>query len=446
MYNVLCLYESSQTFTNTVFEHLDSFAKYSEHRWFYCSYAGDLEFNVDLSRFDAVVIHYSIRLPFDQLSPATARKLSEYPGLKVLFIQDEYDHTYRTWHWIKTLGIQLVFTVVPEANIERIYPPHEFPGTRFLSNLTGYVPDGLISSSMVSPPSSRRLMVGYRGRPLPIRYGRLGMEKVEVGRIVKDYCDAHGIVSDIAWTEESRIYGPGWYDFMLSCRAMLGSESGSNVFDWDGTLPDRIEQYRQQNPQACGDEIYQAVVRSAEIDGLMNQVSPRIFEAIAARTVLVLFEGSYSDVVAAGRHFIPLKKDGSNMAEVVRLLHDGAYLDAMVETAYKDVIASGKYSYRSFARWVDVEIDKSRITLGQNKGAISDLSASVPRINPVLITTFPIRAEGPQLSCDTLTNTIRGGHGVREKTQRLAIFVWSKLPDAARQFLRPILKRILRLG
>lgn len=429
MHNVLCLYDSSQTFTNTVFEHLDSFAKYSEHRWFYCSHAGDDEFNVDLSRFDAVVIHYSIRLPFDQLSPAAARTLSEFTGLKALFIQDEYDYTYRTWHWIKTLGIQLVFTVVPEANIERIYPSHEFPGTRFLSNLTGYVPDGLISNSVVNPPSSRRLMVGYRGRPLPIRYGRLGMEKVEVGRIVKDYCDAHGIVSDIAWTEESRIYGPGWYDFMLSCRSMLGSESGSNVFDWDGTLSSRIEKYRELNPRTTDDEIYKEVVQSAEIDGLMNQVSPRIFEAIAARTALVLFEGNYSGAVVAGKHFISLKKDGGNLSEVVCLLQDGPYLDAMVERAYHDVILSGKYSYRTFVQMVDREIEYSLEALVQ-QGCIESLRIATRSFVRAggRITSKPLHAPSRTL---------------KEWAWHHASNIWMKLPEGQRQALKPSLKRLL---
>jgi spore maturation protein CgeB len=108
-------------------------------------------------------------------------------------------------------------------------------------------------------------------------------------------------------------------------------------------------------PVQASRKFMKALVRSKEIDGIMNQVSPRVFEAIAARTVLVLFEGNYSGVVKAGEHFIPLKKDGSNLAEVVSLLQDGAYVDAMAERAYRDVIASGKYSYKSFVDLVDME-------------------------------------------------------------------------------------------
>jgi len=356
MLNILYLYDSTQTYTSTVYEHIGCFAKHSRHRSFFCNHYPTKEFDVALSRFDAIAIHYSIRLAFNALSPSAAKAIAEFNGLKVLFIQDEYDHTHRAWHWIKALGIQLVFTVVPQRAIEQVYPSREFPGTRFVSTLTGYVPDELTLNRDATAPSQRSLIVGYRGRPLPIRYGKLGVEKAEIGKIVKTYCDANGISNDIAWSEKSRIYGPRWYEFMGSCRSMLGSESGSNVFDWDGTLVERIDQFRMSNPGTDDGEVYEKFVRAQEIDGIMNQVSPRVFEAIASRTVLVLFEGDYSGVVKAGQHFIPVKKDGSNLAEVVRLLQDGAYVDAMVGRAYQDVIATGMYSYQSFVRLVDEEI------------------------------------------------------------------------------------------
>jgi hypothetical protein len=430
--NILLLYNATQTYTNTVFEHLVSLARESKHRTFFCHIDQYSEFAADLSRFDAVGLHYTVRLPFDQVSSSLEIAFAEFSGLKFLFIQDEYDHTHRAWHWIKKLGLNLVFTVVPEAGIERIYPSKEFPGVRFVSNLTGYVPEGLDRGSNVPPPSKRPLMIGYRGRPLPIRYGMLGVEKVSVGEITKKYCEAHGVVTDIAWSEESRIYGPRWYEFMVSCRSMLGSESGSNVFDWDGSLAQNVAEFKQRNPGASEPEVYESVVRSKEIDGIMNQVSPRVFEAIAARTVLVLFEGNYSGVVKPGEHFIPLKKDGSNLAEVVSLLHDGAYVDAMAERAYHDVIASGKYSYKTFVQMVDGEIERSLSDCRSvGIGVCSTSGGKRVSNNPSPITTSPIRALAPRW---------------RSRLERFAIFWWALLPDALRRQLGPTLKSLLKRG
>ena len=88
-------------------------------------------------------------------------------------------------------------------------------------------------------------------------------------------------------------------------------------------------------------------------DGLMNQISPRVFEAISLRTVLVLFEGAYSGILEPHKHYYPLAKDGSNLTEVFTSLQDGALLDAMAERAYDDVIKSGRWSYEAFITVVD---------------------------------------------------------------------------------------------
>ena len=47
-------------------------------------------------------------------------------------------------------------------------------------------------------------------------------------------------------------------------------------------------------------------------------ISPRHFEAAAFRICQVLFEGRYSGVLEPMVHYIPLKKDFSNIDEVIR--------------------------------------------------------------------------------------------------------------------------------
>lgn len=427
--NVLVLYHATQTYTNTVFEHLNAFARFSKNRYWFCHHDGLAPLDVDLSAFDVVVVHYTLRLAFSQISAAAAERLRAYGGLKILFIQDEYDHTHCTWEWIKRLDIRLVFTVVPEPHIARIYPPAEFPRTRFVSNLTGYVPEELTQSRAITAPSQRGLVVGYRGRALPSRYGVLGQEKVNIGRMVKAYCDARGIRNNIAWAEESRIYGPKWYEFLASCRAMLGSESGSNVFDWDGQLQARMVQYRLDHPWASEEDCRDAVVAPLEMPGVMNQVSPRVFEAISMRTALVLFEGTYSGVVEPERHYIPLRKDGRNLDEVMARLRDSAFVDAMAERAWHDVIASGRYGYPAFVAMTDGEIDRSIQELGLVQAAARKVPApSNPKVSND-ITTVPIRWRIPSKAWVILG--------------RVPFWVWDRLPYSAKQLLRPIVRKLL---
>lgn len=438
--NVLLFYNATQTYTNTVFEHISSLGDHSSHLVFYAHCDPESEVNIDLKNFDAIGIHYSVRLPFNQISDSLGKTLNSFHGLKFLFIQDEYNFTHRAWYWIQSLGINLVFTVVPEASVETVYPKAEFPHTRFVTNLTGYVPENLHSIQDPQPPSMRSLVVGYRGRPLPISYGQLGIEKVAIGQMVKAYCDQHDVKNDIAWSEESRIYGPKWYEFLVSCRSMLGTESGSNVFDWDGTLDHAIAQFRNENPRGSDEDVYKDIVRPMEIDGLMNQISPKVFEAIASRTVLVMFEGDYSGVIRAGEHFIALKKDGSNLAEVIGLLSNNDYVDAMTDRAWNDVIASGKYSYKSFVSMVDKELERSFDELGNlDRSCLKPVGHAL-----TAITTSPIRATPP--SMDAIIHSFDGAYRAKDLARRFFIYLWLKFPESVREILKPRLNRLLRKG
>ena len=389
--SVLIVYDSTQTYTPTVYEHLSSFSKYSEHSWFYIDYRNLNSDKINLSCFDIVVIHYSVRLPYDQISDFLIQKLNTFQGLKLLFIQDEYDHTNKAKKIMKKVGFHLIFTVVPDKSIPLIYPPNDFPGTIFKNILTGYVPDDLnIDVNNYTLPSKRSCIIAYRGRPLPIRYGRLGQDKINIGKQVKAYCKSKGIEHDIAWEEEDRIYGNAWYQFIASSKAMLGSESGSNLFDWDGNLQDKIDKYKKKNRFCNGQEIYEAVVASEELDGTMNQISPRVFEMIAARTVMILFEGNYSGILTPHKHYIPLRKDFSNLDEVFSLLNDGDYIDKMVEKTYEDIINSKKYSYQTFIRMIDKQIN---IALKNPKLSHSSNNLDLFRECFENVSTFPTRKD-----------------------------------------------------
>lgn len=174
----------------------------------------------------------------------------------------------------------------------------------------------------------------------------------------------------------------------------------------------------------------------------MNQVSPRVFEAIAARTVLVLFEGDYSGVVKPDEHFIPLKKNGSNLPEVFAKLNDAEYVDAMAERAYCDVIGSGRYSYRSFVKMVDeaVEMAFQRIVSpAPNEQARQDDSREVASGSPAELTTRPIRAvlgvTQPTLEWDGSTLKVVAPLGR----------AWMQIPSPLRSSLYPLVRRVKRL-
>lgn len=431
--HILILYNATQTYTETVLEHLDAFSKYSRHEISYHHLAPGDRLSIDFNVFDSVVVHYTIRLPYDQLSSAAANSLADYDGMKLLFIQDEYDHTNRAKHWIKHLKFDLVFTVVPERSINKVYPKSEFSHTRFVTNLTGYVPHKIDTQfENLCPPSQRKLIIGYRGRPLPIRYGQLGIEKIAIGKNVKSYCKSHGLPCDIEWGEENRIYGERWYTFISSCRGMLGTESGSNVFDWNGTLGDEVTAYRKLHPFARSETVYHKVISRYEIPGLMNQASPRIFEMIAAGTAMVLFEGEYSGVIQPDRHYIPLKKDFSNLDAAFEKLLDDSWIDAMTTRARLEILEPGKYSYAEFITKFDTELDslhghsrKSTLSIrshSQKKGFGTNDNE-----DRTFVTKRPLKSQPPLPSM------------LPPLIAKVIIIGWSKLPVTVRKLIKKVL-------
>lgn len=369
MLNILVLYDIHTVMTNTVHEHLSSFQLYSKHKVYYAHATHAQECNIDLSYFDVIVLHYSVRMAYNwHLSPHFSRALQDYKGFQVVFTQDEYDLTENARNWFEKLGINLVYTCVPPEYVDLVYPSKRFPNIKFKQNLTGYVPiHHERFRSYIKPIRERECYIAYRSRNLPFWYGDLGQEKSAIAKGVKALCEQHSIQVDIEYEESQRIYGDNWYRFLAKSKATLGTESGANVFDDHGHIRESIKAELEKNPDITYEEVSEKYLKGHDGIVRMNQVSPRIFESILFRSALILFEGTYSGVVLPNLHFIPLKKDFSNFDEVRTKLLDDDYLQQMVDRAYQDVIESEKYSYQNFIRAFDETLESSMIIPKQNR-------------------------------------------------------------------------------
>ena len=389
-FNVLILYDDGSTHVVTLREHLESFKLFSRN---------DVSFSVvtldgfrnaspgsggSFGLYDAVVIHYSVRLSVEaHLSPACAEALQGYGGLKIAFVQDDYETTEITRKWLERLGIHSVFTIVPQAYIEAVYPKSRFPHVEFRETLTGFVPLRPKPPEQLKPIGKRTWVIGYRGRDLPYWYGSLGREKLIIGQRMRQICDDRGIAVNIEWETDQRIYGNGWYPFLEDSKATLATESGANVFDEYGDIRRNVEKAVAADPTLSYEEIFARYLAEHEGRIVVNQISPKVFESVAYKTALVMFEVSYSGVVEPWKHYIPLKKDFSNVDDVLSKLADDAYLQAMADRAYAHVVESGRYSYRQFVEGFD---DFLAETMGWSNGyqLVYGLVGTRNRVGPKL--------------------------------------------------------------
>jgi hypothetical protein len=364
--SILLLCDESRAHAATVLQHIEALATHSQHDVY--------RFNpverpdacrlLDPSEFDAVVIHYTISLLSARyLPPPLPERLARFEGLKVQFIQDEYRAVDAVTAAMQELGIDVLFTCVPEPAAGRIYDSR-LPGVRRAFTLPGYVPDELVGRR-VARAAERPIDVGYRGRDLPVWVGRLGREKTEIGRAFLERAAGRGLLCDISSSEEDRIYGEDWNRFLASCRATLGTESGVSIIDFDGSVEALAKDYLTRRPNATPEEIERDVTGPYEGKVVINTASPRLFEAAALRTAMILFPGSYGGVVEPDRHYIPLQKDFSNFDEVVERVRDPAYLDDLADRAYDDLIASGRYSLRAMVAELDALVAERARPVGR---------------------------------------------------------------------------------
>lgn len=343
-------------------EYLSSFKVYSQFDVSYLHVTHGAEIDLDLNQFDAVFHNYCARLCFPgYVSQSYLEALKAFRGVRLLAVQDEYDRTNTLRRAIADIGFHVVFTCVPQRWREFVYPSEMFVDTEFVTVLTGYVPAGLKARgpSRISI-AERPILIGYRGRDLRGHYGRLGFDKYEIGRRMREVCIERGIPYDIEMSEKKRIYGDDWYDFVGQCRAMLGTESGSNVFDFDGSLEAKYLELKAISGEDPHYDEFRHYTDPREREIQMGQISPKIFEAAALRTPMVLYTGSYSGIILPGEHYVELKKDFSNVEAVLGQLEDIAALEMLADRTYRHLVGSGSYDYSHFVEIVENAIERHR--------------------------------------------------------------------------------------
>jgi hypothetical protein len=345
----------------TVREHIHAFARHSRYPVWELNTDFGFPPALDQVQPGAVILHYSLfgsgeyRLDDRFLAWLRARP----DTLKIAFFQDEYYFCQKRFHFVNEHGVDVVFTHVSPEFIADVWGRYT-PNARAVFNIPGYVEDGMLEAARryARPDKKRDIDVGYRGRPLPAHMGAGSQEKHFIGERFKELAAGTDLRLDIETSIESRIYGDAWHRFLGRTRVTLGVESGVSFMDLEDEchaeyLRIRAEQGREPSLQ----ELQSGAL--GRWDGTIpyRTLSPRHLEAAAFRVCQVLFEGEYSGAIEPMVHYIPLKKDFSNFDEVLACINDSELRKRIVDRAYEDLIASGRFSYATFMATVDGELE-----------------------------------------------------------------------------------------
>ncbi|MEM8794782.1 MAG: hypothetical protein AAGE61_04375 [Pseudomonadota bacterium] len=320
---------------------------------------GDLDFN----EFDAVVIFP--RLGYDPLAlfsldHSVPTKFKEYSGVKVLFRQDENHLTSTITDFINKHEFDLFFTCVPTGQIHRAYPDID-SRTQIVSVLTGYV-EPIQRQREFTPFVERDIDLFYRAYLGRLAGGQLIWDKYRIGVVAKQKLENRNGI-DISLDPEDRLYGLDWSNRLNRSRAVLGTESGSNVFDFEGIVSRWASEFAEQPEwsdfEACEDYYHRAKQdQLAQFEGNVHyaQVSPRHFEAAAHGCVQIMFPGTYSGIFQKDRHYLELKKDFSNFDECFEKAMDANYWRELTNNSFEEIILNPKYSIENFINCIENQV------------------------------------------------------------------------------------------
>jgi hypothetical protein len=307
--------------------------------------------------FDAIAVHYSVFVNRPEgylIDQEFLDHLANASGYKVVFFQDEHQWCGRRFGFVDEFGFDCVYTMLEEPHASEVYGSRT-SASKVVSHLPSYVGPSLLKGAkrFAKPDRKRSIDIGYRGRPSPVTWGRGALEKHEIGVRFAELAADCGLRLDIGVSEEDRIYGREWDRFTADLRATLGVESGASCFDLEDEVREEYERLSADGREPTIEELERGAL--GRWDGRIpyRTVSPRNFEAAAYRVTQILFEGRYSGLLEPMRHYIPLRKDFSNLDEVLERFRDESLRRELTENAHRDLIASGAHGYERLIEGFD---------------------------------------------------------------------------------------------
>lgn len=375
MANILVVYyASTYPLRATTRDHLNSYRKYSGHRCYYLNLAfRSVPWRLRTIDFDLIVFDFlllDIRSSRERFLRCMRRLevLKDTHATKIALPQDEFTNTDLLCDFINEFKIDYVFSVAPESEWPAIYPTVDFQKVRFFRVLTGYLDEDTVAriNKLAEAIRDRPIDIGYRSGTIQPWWGRHNLIKKQLASLLQEKASPRGLVTDVEVGSQNFFLGDDWYRFLLRCKYTFSVEGGASILDRDGTIREKVQEYLVDHPKAGFEEIEAACFPGLDGSLRLFALSPKHLEACATRTCQVLVEGEYNGILVAGQHYIELKRDFSNIEQVLDIIQQDKLREEITERAYRDIVASGKFTHRRFIEFV-IGKSLSPSELGQHR-------------------------------------------------------------------------------
>ena len=247
---------------------------------------------------------------------------------KVYFIGNEYKLMPEKMAFCERINLSLLVSQSLSPDVHALYK------RRLRCAVTGIPNTGLDLDLFVptSDPGTRPIDLGYRAADAPFYLGH--RERREIAEFFTARAAAYGLHVDISLCAKDRFDERGWAAFLNRCKGQLGSEAGGDYFDLEDATRHRVEGHLARHPDATFEAVRARFFPPPHEHVPLRIMSGRQVEAAGTKTVQILFEGRYDDVLRPDVHYIPLKKDFSDADQAIRKFRDVDFRTRVAEHAY----------------------------------------------------------------------------------------------------------------
>ena len=337
----------------TIIENIKSFEKYLPYPVYYLNIAWGIPRWVESLEFGAIIYHYTfLGLKWvngeKKLFNSSVDRIIKIRGIKIAIPQDEYVFSNLLCRFFNHHKIDILCTCFFPEDYEKVYPKNQTGIKYYFTVLPGYVDDEAVVnwSKKNKSHKDRKIDLGYRARKNPFWLGKLGYYKWYITEKFNQI--KSNLVFDLSNDPKDVFTGENWYKFLASCRCVLGVESGSSLLDPDGNIRLSVNNFENLNPNSSFELCEAACFPGQDGNINLSTVSPRHFEACITKTCQVLLEGNYANIFIPEKHYIEVKKDFSNIDQVIEKIKNLEYCEKIAEQAYNDIVVPGKLTYKFF--------------------------------------------------------------------------------------------------
>ncbi len=288
-----------------------------------------------LREYPLVIVLHSAAGDSMELLRRTVDWFTGRQGALAVFIGNEYDLLTQKIGFCRDAGAEFICSQLPIESARWLYAD--------AARSTVLAMPHALNPDLYRPIEGvrHRVDVGFIGD----RYGSFigDIERTRLIDAFRDHGAELGVTTDI---RGGRVPAPEWVHFLNQSRAICGGESGTYYLDRSGTLIPEVLAYERAHPDAPFDDIWQRFFAGRAIEHSGKAISSRHFEPIGTRTCQILLEGDYNGILRAGEHYIPVRKDLSDLPAAVERFRDVAYRKAMVERTREYALEAHTYAHR----------------------------------------------------------------------------------------------------